>query len=226
MEEAAWRPRGKLSRRRAPSGGGPRPPAAEGPSDPLVSPMVPSGSPQCPPSSGESKLWAALLRAVLSDPVLDGLPLSPLPTFPSQEAGPENLESPEVFTVGTKAFTWTPFPPAHGGQGHAERPVRGPAGPLGSPTPSLEGQHVPDPCGTPRPQEQLTKEGALALQSCPMCQKEFTADLPECWDHIGVCASLRLALAFLKKSTSPRGHTDGPVPAPPSRPPSQPAVSA
>ncbi|XP_004863858.2 Fanconi anemia core complex-associated protein 20 isoform X2 [Heterocephalus glaber] len=179
MEEAAWRPRGKLSRRRAPSGGGPRPPAAEGPSDPLVSPMVPSGSPQCPPSSGESKLWAALLRAVLSDPVLDGLPLSPLPTFPSQEAGPENLESPEVFTVGTKAFTWTPFPPAHGGQGHAERPVRGPAGPLGSPTPSLEGQHVPDPCGTPRPQEQLTKEGALALQSCPMCQKEFTAELTQ-----------------------------------------------
>ncbi|KAM6173835.1 Fanconi anemia core complex-associated protein 20 isoform 1-T1 [Erethizon dorsatum] len=204
MEEAAWRPRGRLSRRRAPSGGGP--PSAEGPSDPPVSPRGPSGGPQCPPSSGESELWAALLRAVHSDPILDSQPLPPLPTFPSQvcpwdgrvaagcpggasgpgltslclqEVGPELPAAPEVFTVGTKAFTWTPFPPARGGPGHADRPLRGAVGPLGFPAPSLEGQHVPDPCGTSSPQQQLTKDGPLALRSCPLCQKEFTPELAQ-----------------------------------------------
>ncbi|XP_010626190.1 Fanconi anemia core complex-associated protein 20 [Fukomys damarensis] len=154
-----------------------RPPTAEGSGDPLVSSRAPSGSPQCSPSNGDSELWATLLRAVRSDAALDGPPLPPLPTFPSQEAGPELLAAPEVFAVGNNSFTWTPFPPAHTGWGHADRSLRGPAGPPGSPTPSLEGQHVPDPCGNPKPQEQLTKEGPLALQSCPMCLEEFTAEL-------------------------------------------------
>lgn len=89
-----------------------------------------------------------------------------------QEPGPdpEHTLPPETFTVGPKAFSWTPFPSALGGLGcfywagcHPE-----------SPTGSLKGHPEPDPCGTPSVKEQLSVEGPPALQSCPMCQKEFS----------------------------------------------------
>uniref|UniRef100_A0A8C2UW95 UBZ2-type domain-containing protein n=2 Tax=Chinchilla lanigera TaxID=34839 RepID=A0A8C2UW95_CHILA len=140
---------------------------------------APSGGPQCPPSSVESEPWGALMRAVRADPILDRLPLPPLPTFPSQELGPELPAVAEVFTVGTKAFTWTPFPPAGGGPGLTDKRFQGAAVPPGSPAPSLEGQHVSDLSGTPRPLQQLTKEEPLALRSCPLCQKEFTPELTQ-----------------------------------------------
>lgn len=180
-----------------------RPPIAEGPSDPPVSSWAPNSGPQCPPSSGENELWAALLRAVRSDPILDSQPLPPLPPFPSQvcpwdgrvaagcpggapgpglttpvlqEVGLEHPAASEVFTVGTKTFTWIPFPPARGALSPADRPLPGAVGSLGCPTPPPEDQHVPDLSRTPTPQEQLTKEGPLALRSCPLCQKEFTPE--------------------------------------------------
>nr|XP_003461585.4 LOW QUALITY PROTEIN: Fanconi anemia core complex-associated protein 20 [Cavia porcellus] len=178
MEKAAaWRPRGRLSRRRAPSGGGP--PIAEGPSDPPVSSWAPNSGPQCPPSSGENELWAALLRAVRSDPILDSQPLPPLPPFPSQEVGLEHPAASEVFTVGTKTFTWIPFPPARGALSPADRPLPGAVGSLGCPTPTPQKISMCQISRTPTPQEQLTKEGPLALRSCPLCQKEFTPELTQ-----------------------------------------------
>lgn len=50
---------------------------------------------------------------------------------------------------------------------------------LGSPIPSLEGQHVPAACRTPSPQQQLAEEVPLAQQSCPLFQKEVTPELAQ-----------------------------------------------
>ncbi|XP_006885995.1 PREDICTED: Fanconi anemia-associated protein of 20 kDa-like [Elephantulus edwardii] len=56
---------------------------------------------------GNAEPWAALLRALRPDKDL----ASP-PAFPRQEPkrSPEKAPPSEVFTVGGKAFTWTPFP--------------------------------------------------------------------------------------------------------------------
>ncbi|XP_046280421.1 Fanconi anemia core complex-associated protein 20 isoform X2 [Marmota monax] len=137
----------------------------------------PGGGPWFLLAGSESQPWALLLRIASSDQALDGDLLPPPPAFPSQEPGPdpEHTLPPETFTVGPKAFSWTPFPSALGGLGcfswagcHPE-----------SPTGSLKGHPEPDPCGTPSVKEQLSVEGPPALQSCPMCQKEFSPGLAQ-----------------------------------------------
>nr|XP_021523151.1 Fanconi anemia core complex-associated protein 20 [Aotus nancymaae] len=92
--EAARRPRLGLSRRRPPPAGGP------------------SGDRPWFLLGGDERerLWVELLRTVSPELSLDQ-ELPPLPAFPGQERscspGPT-----EVFTVGPKTFSWTPFPPA------------------------------------------------------------------------------------------------------------------
>ncbi|MBZ3882451.1 Fanconi anemia core complex-associated protein 20 [Sciurus carolinensis] len=158
--EAARRPPWRLSRRRPRSGDGP-----------------PSGCPWYLLAGSESQPWALLLRIANSDQAPDGEPLPPLPTFPSQEPGPEaeHILPPETFTVGPKAFSWTPLPPALGGLGCFYQDGCH----QGSPTGSLKGHPEPDPCGAPSTKEQLSVEGPPALQNCPMCQKEFSPRLTQ-----------------------------------------------
>ncbi|XP_008592528.1 PREDICTED: Fanconi anemia-associated protein of 20 kDa-like [Galeopterus variegatus] len=122
--------------------------------------------------------WAALLRLVGADLTLDD---EPLPAFPDQEPGrgQEPVAPPEVFTVGSKTFSWTPFPPAPGTLGSSYRLLCRAKGCPGSPAWSPEGLPMLDPCGTPSAKEQPSEEGAPALQSCPMCQKEFTPGLAQ-----------------------------------------------
>ncbi|XP_005339287.2 Fanconi anemia core complex-associated protein 20 isoform X2 [Ictidomys tridecemlineatus] len=161
MEAARRRPCGRLNRRRPRSGDGP-----------------PGGGPWFLLAGSESQPWALLLRIASSDQALDaGDLLPPLPAFPSQEPGPdpEPTLPPETFTVGPKAFSWTPFPSALGGQGCFYWAGCHPESPTGSP----KGHPEPDPCGTPSVQEQLSVEGPPALQSCPMCQKEFSPGLAQ-----------------------------------------------
>uniref|UniRef100_A0A2K6F2F8 FA core complex associated protein 20 n=1 Tax=Propithecus coquereli TaxID=379532 RepID=A0A2K6F2F8_PROCO len=130
---------------------------------------------------GESeRLWAELLRTVSPDLTLD-VELPPLPARPGQESGgsPERAAPPEVFTVGPKTFSWTPFPPAPGGPGRLYGPLRGAGRCLESPTRSPQVHPAPEPCGTPSAEEQPAVEGAPALQSCPMCQQEFASGLTQ-----------------------------------------------
>ncbi|XP_034357953.1 Fanconi anemia core complex-associated protein 20 isoform X2 [Arvicanthis niloticus] len=160
MEEER-RLRGRLSRRRPPAGGGP---------------------PNCRPwflsEGSKNEPWAALLRSTVSgnsDWTPNSQPLPPLPAFPSQESlpGPESTVPPEVFTVGSKTFSWTPFPPALRGSGSSYHLFLGPEDSLGSPTPSLKGCPALDPHQTPSTQECVPVQSPSVLLSCPLCQKAF-----------------------------------------------------
>ncbi|ELV14163.1 hypothetical protein TREES_T100021105 [Tupaia chinensis] len=129
-------------------------------------------------SDEREQLWADLLRTARADLTPDG-ELPPLPTFPDQEPrhSPECTESPEVFTMGSKTFSWMPFPPAPRGPGDS-RLLCALGEPSGSPAGPSQGQPVPDAGGTPSG-EQLSVEGTSTLQSCPMCQKEFHPGLAQ-----------------------------------------------
>ncbi|XP_069320851.1 Fanconi anemia core complex-associated protein 20 [Eulemur rufifrons] len=162
---ATREPRLRLSRRRPPSGGGPQ-----------------GGCPWLLRGGGSEseRLWAELLRTVSPDLTLDVEP-PPLPARPGQESrdSPERAAPPEVFTVGPKTFSWTPFPPAPAGPGRSYGPLREAGGCPESPTRSPQVRPASEPCGTPSAEEQLAVEGALALQSCPMCQQEFAPGLTQ-----------------------------------------------
>ncbi|XP_047304473.1 Fanconi anemia core complex-associated protein 20 isoform X2 [Homo sapiens] len=107
------------------------------------------------------RLWAELLRTVSPELILD---------HEEPRCGPEPTE---VFTVGPKTFSWTPFPPDLWGPGRSYRLLHGAGGHLESPARSLPQRPAPDPCRAPRVEQQPSVEGAAALRSCPMCQKEF-----------------------------------------------------
>ncbi|EDL81292.1 LOC362678 (predicted) [Rattus norvegicus] len=164
MEEER-RLRGRLSRRRPPAGGGP---------------------PNCRPwflsEESKSEPWAALLRSTVggnTDWTPNSQPLPPLPAFPSQESlpDPESTVPPEVFTVGSKTFSWTPFPPALRGSGSSCRLLRCPEGSPGSPAPSLKGCPALDSRQTPSTQECVQSQ--LVLLNCPLCQKAFDPKLTQ-----------------------------------------------
>uniref|UniRef100_Q6NZ36-3 Isoform 3 of Fanconi anemia core complex-associated protein 20 n=1 Tax=Homo sapiens TaxID=9606 RepID=Q6NZ36-3 len=123
------------------------------------------------------RLWAELLRTVSPELILDH-EVPSLPAFPGQEprCGPEPTE---VFTVGPKTFSWTPFPPDLWGPGRSYRLLHGAGGHLESPARSLPQRPAPDPCRAPRVEQQPSVEGAAALRSCPMCQKEFAPRLTQ-----------------------------------------------
>ncbi|XP_066230922.1 Fanconi anemia core complex-associated protein 20 [Saccopteryx leptura] len=157
--ERSRRPRLRLSRRRPPDGGGPPSPRP-----------VPLRD-----GDGESaRLWSELLRTASADLSVDG-ELPPLPAFPGQEptCDPDRAASPEVFTVGSKTFTWTPLPPAPRG---GESPGRFY---LGSPTQSPQECTAPEPREVPSTQEQPAVDGVQTLQSCPMCQADFAPGLAQ-----------------------------------------------
>lgn len=84
---------------------------------------------------------------------------------------PESTVPPEVFTVGSKTFSWTPFPPALRGSGSSCRLLRCPEGSPGSPAPSLKGCPALDSRQTPSTQECVQSQ--LVLLNCPLCQKAF-----------------------------------------------------
>lgn len=86
-----------------------------------------------------------------------------------QESLPDP-EPPEVFTVGSKTFSWTPFPPALGGSGNSYQLT---GGSLGSPTPSLKGYPAPDSRQIPSTEECVSVQNPPALLNCPLCQKAF-----------------------------------------------------
>ncbi|XP_047583910.1 Fanconi anemia core complex-associated protein 20 isoform X2 [Lutra lutra] len=159
--EAARRPRPGLRRRRPSPGAGGR------------------GAPL--PGDGEcARPWAELLRAASADLSPDG-ELPPLPAFPGPEpgGGPERSAPPEVFTVGARTFSWTPFPPAPRGgwgPGRSYRVLLGARGRSGSPARSPQRRPAPEPHGTPGAREQLW-EAAPTLRSCPMCQANFAPGL-------------------------------------------------
>uniref|UniRef100_A0A8D0P173 UBZ2-type domain-containing protein n=1 Tax=Sus scrofa TaxID=9823 RepID=A0A8D0P173_PIG len=147
-----------------------------------------SDPPGSPPDGGEcARLWAELLRVASADLSVDG-ELPPLPAFPGQEPRRSPERAPmESFTVGTETFSWTPFPPppARGRDpGRSYRVFRGAGGRPGSPARSPRRPLVPEPLRTPRAEEQLpdelpsegkrSVEGPSSLQSCPMCQADFT----------------------------------------------------
>lgn len=86
-----------------------------------------------------------------------------------QESLPDS-EPPEVFTVGSKTFSWTPFPPALGGSGNSYQLT---GGSLGSPTPSLKGYPAPDSRQIPSTKECVSVQNPPVLLNCPLCQKAF-----------------------------------------------------
>nr|XP_021540031.1 Fanconi anemia core complex-associated protein 20 [Neomonachus schauinslandi] len=150
------------------------------PGPPLSSPRTPSGrGGPLPGDSGEcARPWAELLRAGSADLSPDG-ELPSLPAFPGPEPGrgPERAAPPEVFTVGARTFSWTPFPPAPRGGGDPGRSYRvllGARGRSGSPARSPQRRSAPEPRGTPGAQEQLWE---ATLRSCPMCQADFAPSL-------------------------------------------------
>uniref|UniRef100_A0A8C5KSP2 Fanconi anemia core complex associated protein 20 n=1 Tax=Jaculus jaculus TaxID=51337 RepID=A0A8C5KSP2_JACJA len=158
MEEAP-RPRGRLSRRRPPPGAG-----------------SPSHHSWFLLEGSENKPWAALLRMAL-----DSQPLPPFPAFPDQDPSPdpEPTVPPEVFTVGPKVFSWTPFPSALAFSGSSYHLFHGAGDPMWSPTRPLKEHPAPEPCGTLSTQELLPVQSPPALQSCPMCQQEFPPTLTQ-----------------------------------------------
>ncbi|XP_054439417.1 Fanconi anemia core complex-associated protein 20 [Pteronotus mesoamericanus] len=168
--EAARRPRLRLSRRRPPPMGGP--------------PSPRPGSLQDGDGDGErARLWAELLRAVRADLDEDGAS-PPLPAFPGQEPrrDPERVASPELFTVGSETFSWTPFPPApRGGEGlgRSYRVLRRAGGRPGSAARSPQGCAAPQPRGVPGAPEQPAVDRPQTLQSCPMCQADFAPGLTQ-----------------------------------------------
>ncbi|XP_037002901.2 Fanconi anemia core complex-associated protein 20 [Artibeus jamaicensis] len=151
-------------------------------------PSAKSGPPSPRPGSlqdGDSEraqLWAGLLRAVSVDLDEDAV-LPSLPAFPGQEPSrcPERTASPEVFTVGSKTFSWTPFPPAPRGEGpgRSYRVLRGTGGCPESPAPSPKACAAPEPGGVLGSGEQPAVDAARALQSCPMCQIDFAPGLAQ-----------------------------------------------
>lgn len=166
MEEER-RLRGRLSRRRPPAGGGP---------------------PNCRPwflsEESKSEPWAALLRSTVggnADWTPNSQPLPPLPAFPSQESlpDPESTVPPEVFTVGSKTFSWTPFPPALRGSGSSCHLLRCPEGSPGSPAPSLKECPALDSRQTPSAQECVPVQSQPMLLNCPLCQKAFDPKLTQ-----------------------------------------------
>ncbi|XP_036137366.1 Fanconi anemia core complex-associated protein 20 [Molossus molossus] len=165
--EPAHRPRLRLSRRRPPFEGRPPSPGRGSSRD---------GDGEC------ARLWAELLRAASADLSADGEP-PPLPAAGQEPRhGPQRAASPEVFTVGSETFSWTPFPPALSGAegpGRSCRGLRGAAGPPGSPARSPQGRTAPEPREVPTVQEQRAAGGAPTLQSCPMCQADFAPGLAQ-----------------------------------------------
>ncbi|XP_031235600.1 Fanconi anemia core complex-associated protein 20 [Mastomys coucha] len=166
MEEEQ-RQRGRLSRRRPPAGG---------------------GTPNCRPwflsEGSKSEPWAALLRSTVSgntDWTPNSQPLAPLPALPGKESvpEPESTVPPEVFTVGSKTFSWTPFPPALRGSGSSYHLFRGLEGSLESPTPSLKGCPALDSGRTPSTQECVRVQSPPVLLSCPLCQKAFDSKMTQ-----------------------------------------------
>ncbi|KAM6216875.1 Fanconi anemia core complex-associated protein 20 [Rhynchocyon petersi] len=207
------RPRLRLSRRRpAPAAGpprlqpypslnpalwlSPRPNSALSPT-PCVAHPAPTALPSVsrPPSGrpwflqevegGNSEPWAELLRALRPD--VDPASAPPLPAFPRQEPQRDlgQAAPSEVYTVGGKAFTWTPFPPALGRFTH--RPPRKATGRLGSPTrspfqcPESESEPSRTVSTKKRPlvAEKPSVEKKPALTCCPMCLVEFSATLSQ-----------------------------------------------
>ncbi|CAH7448653.1 Fanconi anemia core complex-associated protein 20 [Phodopus roborovskii] len=165
MEEEQ-RLRGRLSRRRPPAGGG-----------------VSNCRPWFLLEGRKSEPWAALLRSTVSgnvDLTPNSQPLPPLPAFLSQESlpDPEPTVAPEVFTVGSETFSWTPFPPALVSE-NSNRLFQGTGGSLGSPTPSLRGCPAPDANQTPSTQECVSVQSPPVLLSCPLCQKAFDPTLSQ-----------------------------------------------
>ncbi|DAA21087.1 Fanconi anemia core complex-associated protein 20 [Bos taurus] len=171
--EATRRSRLSLSRRRPPLGVRPR-----------------SNTAGSLPDGGEcAKLWTELLRTASADLNVDG-ELPPLPAFPDQEPrrSPER-PPPETFTVGTETFFWTPFPapsPGRGGNsGGSDLVLSAVRGRTGSP----QQYAAPELRGTPSAEEQPSEEqpsqrqssvdGAMTLQSCPMCQVDFAPGLAQ-----------------------------------------------
>ncbi|ERE82699.1 hypothetical protein H671_2g7224 [Cricetulus griseus] len=145
-------------------------------------------APNCRPwfllEGSKSEPWAALLRSSVSwnvDLTPNSQPLPPLPAFPSQESlpDPEPTVAPEVFTVGSKTFSWTPFPPALGVSGNSYRLFHGTGGSLESPTPPLRACPAPDSTQTPGTQECVSVHSPPALLSCPLCQKAFDPTLAQ-----------------------------------------------
>lgn len=134
--------------------------------------------PDCRPwflsEGSKSEPWAALLRSTVGGN-LNSQPLSPLPAFPSQEPlpDPETTVPPEVFTVGPKTFSWTPFPPALRGYGSSYHLLQGPEDSVGSPTPSQKGCPALDSRQTPSTQACVPVQSPPVLASCPLCQKAF-----------------------------------------------------
>nr|XP_012420296.1 PREDICTED: Fanconi anemia-associated protein of 20 kDa [Odobenus rosmarus divergens] len=168
--EAARRPRSGLRSR--------RPPPAGSPAEFSLTPPSGRGGP-LPGDGGEcARPWAELLRAGSADLSPDG-ELPSLPAFPGPEPGrgPERTAPPEVFTVGARTFSWTPFPQAPRGGGDPGRSYRvllGARGRSGSPARSPQRRPAPQPRGIPGPQEQLWE---ATLRSCPMCQANFAPSL-------------------------------------------------
>ncbi|XP_040501463.1 Fanconi anemia core complex-associated protein 20 [Ursus maritimus] len=184
--EAARRPRPGLRRRRPSSGGG----ARGGP--------LPGDGGEC------ARPWAELLRAGSADLSPDG-ELPPLPAFRGPEPGrvPERPASPEVFTVGARTFSWTPFPPAPrggGGPGRSYRVLLGARGRSGSPSRSPQRRPGPEPLATPGVREQL-REAAPTLRSCPMCAADF-APRYESAERSGVWSGVHLR----SHPSEPRGQ--------------------
>ncbi|XP_032749336.1 Fanconi anemia core complex-associated protein 20 isoform X1 [Rattus rattus] len=141
-----------------------------------------SQPPNCRPwflsEESKSEPWAALLRSTVggnADWTPNSQPLPPLPAFPSQESlpDPESTVPPEVFTVGSKTFSWTPFPPALRGSGSSCHLLRCPEGSPGSPAPSLKECPALDSRQTPSAQECVPVQSQLVLLNCPLCQKAF-----------------------------------------------------
>ncbi|XP_036918058.1 Fanconi anemia core complex-associated protein 20 [Sturnira hondurensis] len=181
--QAARGSRLRLSRRQQPSRGGP--------------PSPRPGSLQDGDGDGDgerARLWAELLRAVSADLDEDGVS-PPLPAFLGQEPSrnPERAPSPEVFTVGSKTFSWTPFPPAPRaeGPGRSYRVLRGAGGCPGSPALSPKACAAPEPDGVLGSGEQPAVDAAQTLQSCPMCQVDFAPGLAQ----LGIDSHLAQCLA-------------------------------
>uniref|UniRef100_A0A7N5P7G1 FA core complex associated protein 20 n=1 Tax=Ailuropoda melanoleuca TaxID=9646 RepID=A0A7N5P7G1_AILME len=101
------------------------------------------------------------------------------PVWQEPGRGPERPASPEVFTVGARTFSWTPFPPAPrggGGPGRSYRVLLGARRRSGSPSRSPQRRPGPEPLATPGVREQL-REAAPTLRSCPMCAADFAPSL-------------------------------------------------
>ncbi|XP_006871839.1 PREDICTED: Fanconi anemia-associated protein of 20 kDa-like [Chrysochloris asiatica] len=136
--------------------------------------------------SGNTEPWAELLRTLRPDVDLADTP-PPLPSFPHQDPqqSPEHMVPSEIFTVGGKVFSWTPFPPApqHSRSYCLNRGAEGcPGSPVRPPFQCSE----PEPQGTSSTKEPQSVEEkppsveeTPTLRCCPMCQVEFQPGLSQ-----------------------------------------------